>query len=203
VAVSSMDDPREIRLLTVGKPYLGNEVKLRDESGKAVEKGQVGEIVVKGATSSSGYYRDTSMTSLSWDKNGWYSTSDLGIFDEQGYLIFVGRENDIIIRGGQNIYPVEVEGLLLTHPKVANAAIVGIHDSIMGERACACVVPEFGRDFSFDEMISFLKTKRIAPYKLPERLVMFDSFPYVGELKLDRKVLQEKAVSQLREVSEI
>ena len=88
--------------------------------------------------------------------------------------------------------------MLLTHPKVADAAIVGVPDPIMCERACACVVPALGQVFSFDDMISFLKTKRIAQYKLPERLVLVDSLPYVGGMKLDRKALQAKTIDQLR-----
>jgi non-ribosomal peptide synthetase component E (peptide arylation enzyme) len=198
VAVSSIDDPLDARLLTVGKPYQGNEIKLLDEWGKAVADGQVGEIIVRGAASSSGYYLDPDMTFKIWDQNGWYRTGDLGKFDKEGNLVIVGRGKDIIIRGGQNIYPGEVEDLLLTHPKVANAAIVGIPDPIMGERVCACVVTEVGEDFSFDEMISFLKTKRIAPYKLPERLVLLNSLPYAGGLKLDRKALKAETIDQLR-----
>jgi fatty-acyl-CoA synthase len=197
VAISSKDEPRDVRLLTVGKAYLGNEIKLIDKSGKEVTGGQVGAILVKGAVSSSGYYLDSAKTSQTWDKNGWYRTNDLGKFDEQGNLIVSGRENDMIIRGGQNIYPVEVENLLLTHPKIADVAIIGIPDPIMGERACAIVVVKSDMTFLFDEMISFLKTKGIASYKLPESIVLVDSLPYVGGMKLDRKELKGRALKWL------
>ena len=86
--------------------------------------------------------------------------------------------------------PVEIENLLLSHPKVRDAAVIGIPDPIMGEKACACIVPKADQVFSFDEMISFLKEKRMASYKLPEKLLIFESLPYVQGLKLDRKQLK-------------
>ena len=117
--------------------------------------------------------------------------------------MIVGREKDMIIRGGQNIYPIEIVNLLLTHSKVADAGIVAIPDLKMGEKACACIVPRPGQQISLDEMISFLKGKRIAAYKIPEKLLLMEKLPYVGGMKLDRKALQSEAVKTLKNRGEL
>lgn len=192
ISIVSIEWPREFRLLTVGFPHTGNEIKLVDSSGKKVKKGGTGEILVRGPTGTSGYYGDPAATAKFWDKDGWYHTGDLGKWGEEGHLCIAGREKDMIIRGGQNIYPAEVENLLVTHPKVLSAAIVGIPDPIMGEKACACVVVKPGETFTMEEMVSFLKTRRIVAYKLPEKLVLMDALPLVQGLKLDKKALREK-----------
>ena len=102
----------------------------------------------------------------------------------------------MIIRGGQNIYPAEIEGLLNDHPKVASVAIVGYPDREMGERACAYVVPKSGQTFTFEEMVAFLKEKKVASFKLPERLEILSAIPTVGDSgKIDKKILK----SQLEE----
>ncbi len=198
IAAAPVDEPQEVRLLTVGYPPPGNEIKLVDPSGNEVSPGQIGEITVRGPQSSSGYYKDPEATFKAWSADGWFRTGDLGKWDEQGRLVIAGREKDMIIRGGQNIYPVEVENYLLTHPKVASAAIVGIPDPVFGERACACVVPQTDQDLAFEEMVAFLKTKRMAAYKLPERLMLLDSLPFVGGLKLDRKALRADVIKRLQ-----
>lgn len=198
ISENDIDYPPEVRLLTVGKPLPSFEIQLRDSSGKVVPTGGVGEIYARGEYTASGYYKDPEMTQQMWTKDRWYRTGDLGKLDEKGNLIIVGREKDMIIRGGQNIYPAEVVNLLLTHPKVADAALVGVPDSLMGEKACACLVPRENLNLSLEEIVSFLKNKRIAPYKLPERLLLLDSLPYVSGLKLDRKKLQAMAIERLK-----
>ena len=105
----------------------------------------------------------------------------------------------MIIRGGQNIYPAEVEGLLNDHPKVSSVAVVGYPDREMGERCCAYVIPRPGEDFSFDEMVSFLKDKKIAMFKLPERLEVVTEFPAVGD---SGKVNKETLKKQIKELVE-
>ncbi len=194
---TTSDEPLEVRLQTVGKPYDGNEVKLVDESGEEVVEG-IGEIWFKGPGLASGYYKDPEATWQVWTPDGWFKTGDRGRFDERGYLLVVGRKKDMIIRGGQNIYPAEVEDMLNRHPKVSDVAIIGMPDPIMGERACAYVIPKPGQDFTFEEMISFLKGENFAPYKLPERLEIVDSLPMVGEQKVDKKVLQEDITQKLK-----
>ncbi len=197
ISSTSIDDPDEIRLLTVGKPLPGNEVKLLDESGREVSNGEAGEVAVRGACCVHGFYKDPEATKQAWS-DGWFRMGDLGRLDEHGNLLIVGRKKDIIIRGGQNIYPAEIESMLLTHPKISNVAIVSMPDPVMGEKACAYVVPKPGEQFTFDEIISFLKERNIAPYKLPERLEVIDRLPLVADQKPDKKALRQDIATKLQ-----
>jgi non-ribosomal peptide synthetase component E (peptide arylation enzyme) len=123
---------------------------------------------------------------------------DLAKFDAEGNLYVVDRKKDVIIRGGQNISPTEIETLLVTHPKVVNAAVVPMPDPVMGEKACAYVILKEDAIFEFDEMISFLKEKKIAPYKLPERLEVLDRFPMAGDgTKVVKKELAQDIARKL------
>ena len=194
-------EPRDQRLLTVGRPSIANEVKIVDESGLEVRQGQVGEIMARGPMCGFGYYKDPEASMKVWTQDGWYHMGDLGKFDEKGNLILIGRAKDMIIRGGQNIYPLEIENLLLTHPKVLDVAIVGMPDPVMGEKACAYVVPKAGQEFKFDEMVSFLKEKKIANYKLPERLEIIGKLPAVAGQKIDKKALQQAIAQKLKSES--
>jgi non-ribosomal peptide synthetase component E (peptide arylation enzyme) len=198
ISSTSPDEPQEVRLLTVGKPVSGVEVKLVYETGKEVAMGEVGEIWGRGPTFTDSFYKDRKGTEQAWTKDGWFKTSDLAKFDDNGNIVLVGRSKDVIIRGGQNIYPAEVEDILLTHPYVLDASVVGMPDPSMGERACAYVVPRQGQQFTFDEMLTFLKSKRIAPYKSPERLELIDKLPMVAEgQKVDKKLLVQDITRKL------
>ena len=187
--------PREIRLASSGTPIWGTEVKIVDDEGNEVPRGETGEVWGSGACCISGYYNDPEATRQAWTEDGWFRTGDLGMIDVKGNLVIVGRKKDMIIRGGANIYPIEVENLLITHPKILQVAIVKMPDPVMGEKACAYVVPRQGQDFTFDEMISFLKAKEIALYKLPERLEIVDAMPMVGDgQKIDKSLLRNLLV---------
>jgi non-ribosomal peptide synthetase component E (peptide arylation enzyme) len=161
----------------------------------------VGELFVRGATTSSGYFGDPDATLSAWGelgKGGWYRTGDLAKLDEQGYLVLVGRKKEVIIRGGQNIYPKEIEDLLLSHPKITQAVVIGIPDPVMGERACACVTPVKGQDFTFEGMSSFLKEKGLAIHKLPERLEVMKAFPQLADgQKVDKITLKKKILEKI------
>ena len=197
--MGGLDDSLEVRLRTVGKPYAAAEVRLVDEQGEEVPPGEAGEVLLRGPAAVSGYYKDPETTWQVWNKDGWYCTGDLGQFDEGGHLLIVGRKKDMIIRGGQNIYPVEIENLLVTHPRVAAAAVVKMPCLLMGERACAYVVARGGEDFTLPEMVSFLKDKGIAPYKIPERLETIDALPMVAEgQKVDKKTLEKDIGEKLQ-----
>jgi non-ribosomal peptide synthetase component E (peptide arylation enzyme) len=197
--LGSIHDPPEVRLRTVGKPYAGAEVRLVSDRGEETAKDEAGEILLRGPGAVSGYYRDPEATRQVWTRDGWYKTGDLGRLDDQGHLIIVGRKKDMIIRGGQNIYPVEIENLLMTHPKISSAAIVKMPDPVMGERACAYIVPEKDQEFSLENMVSFLKHKGISAYKWPERLEVIDEMPMVAEgQKIDKKVLEKDIGEKLR-----
>jgi non-ribosomal peptide synthetase component E (peptide arylation enzyme) len=198
----SIDDPPEIRRRTVGNPHRDNIFSLVDDEGNDVPVGDVGEIIYTGPTTSSGYYRDLDATLKVWGtlgKDGRCRSGDLARSNKRGYLTLVGRKKDIINRGGQNIYPSEIEGLLLMHPKVKSVAIVPMPDPIMGEKACAYVAPTPGERFTFEEMISFLKGKKIAPYKLPERLEIRDELPLKGRQKIAKAPLCEDIIHKLKE----
>lgn len=202
IASTSIDDPPEVRRASVGKPYPGNIIKLLDEKGKESPPGDVGEMVVKGAIFCSGYYRDAEATQRVWGQSGWegwYHTGDLGKFDENGNLYVVGRAKDMIIRGGQNIYPIEVENLLVTHPKVLQVAIVPMPDPVMGEKACAYIIPRPGQAITFDDMVGFLMEKKMAKFKIPERLEIVGSFPMSGDgQKVIKKDLAADVAARLK-----
>jgi len=198
ISSGSIEDSIEVRFRTVGRPFEGNQIKLVDESGKELEEGEIGEITVRGPCGGAGFYKDPDATREAFTEDGWFSTGDLGRWDDHGNLRIVGRRKDVIIRGGQNIYPPEIENLMTSHPKVAAAALVGMPDPVMGEKACLYVVPEAGEALNFDDMVAFLKEKGIAPYKLPERLEFLDEMPLVAGMKVDKKVLREDIQQKLK-----
>lgn len=192
-----VEDPKELRRRTVGRMLPGNKVRLADQENreKTVPDGEPGVLYFRGPHAPAGYFRDEELTSTVFGKNGWTTTEDIVKFD-QGCLWVLGRAKDMIIRGGQNIYPAEVESLLNEHPSVASVAIVGYPDREMGERCAAYVIPKAGKDFTFDEMVSFLKSKDIAMFKLPEHLEIVEQFPAVGD---SGKVNKETLKKDIRE----
>lgn len=196
--------PPEKRYTTVGLPHPGIEIRVLDKEGKEVKPGEPGIIWFRGPGASCGYWRDPEKTfKEAFDKEGWATTGDIVTLTEDRWLKILGREKDIIIRGGQNIFPKEIEELLLTHPKVADVAVVGMPDKEMGERACAFVVPKKGETFTFEEMVEFLKSKKIAKFKIPERLEIIDSMPLAGGQKIDRKVLVRLVTEKLKKEGKI
>ena len=161
--------------------------------------GEVGTLWFKGPGNSIGYYRDLEKTmNEAFDEEGFATSGDLVSITDDGYLKIVGRKKDIIIRGGQNIYPKEVEDYLQAHPKVTGVAVVPMSDPVMGERACAFITVKQGEQFSFNEMVAYLKSKRIATFKIPERLEVVEAIPLVGESgKVDKKALAKIITDKL------
>ena len=191
VSGCSVEDSKELRRRTVGRMLPGNKVRLVDEEGNEVPDGEPGILYFRGPHAPAGYYRDEELTATVFDEDGWCTTEDIVKFDE-GCLWILGRAKDMIIRGGQNIYPAEVEGLLNEHPKVSSVAIVGYPDRAMGEKCCAYVIPKPGETFTFEEMVSFLKEKQLAMFKLPERLEVVSEFPAVGDSgKVNKETLKK------------
>ena len=192
-----IDDPADVRRRTVGKPLRGNKISLRDEDGNEVPAGEPGILFLRGPHSPAGYWRDPEGTKDVFDDDNWTTTGDI-VKLEEGRIWIMGRQKDMIIRGGQNIYPAEIEGLLNEHPKVSSIAVVAMPDRELGERACAYVVPKAGEAFTFDEMVSFLLEKQVAKYKLPERLEISDAMPTVGDSgKIDKKILKKQIEDKL------
>lgn len=188
-----VEDTKDLRRRTVGRMLPGNKVRLADQENKekTVPDGEPGILYFRGPHAPAGYYRDEELTSTVFDKEGWTTTEDIVKFD-QGCLWILGRAKDMIIRGGQNIYPAEIEGLLNDHPAVASVAIVGYPDREMGERCAAYVIPKPGMEFDFKTMVDHLKSKEIAMFKLPEHLEIVKEFPSVGDSgKINKETLKK------------
>ncbi|MEE8472974.1 MAG: AMP-binding protein, partial [Dehalococcoidia bacterium] len=198
VTTGAWDDPREARLRSVGRPADGLEVKLFDDAEQEVPPGEVGEVVVRGPHCLPGYHKEPDALAEAW-RGGWFHMGDLGRIDGDGFLYIVGRKKDMILRGGQNIFAAEIEEILTQHPKVMGAAVVRMPDPVMGERACAFVVPRAGEEFLFEEMADFFKKKKVASFKIPERLELIPELPLVSAQKVDKKVLEEDLINKLRE----
>jgi non-ribosomal peptide synthetase component E (peptide arylation enzyme) len=195
---SFIEDTKENLLKTVGKPLDGAIIKLIDENNEEVPEGEVGEVIVKGPHCEPGYFGDPEATKEAW-YDGWFHTGDLASFDIEGRLTIRGRRKDMIIRGGQNIYPLEIESMLLKHPKVLKASVIGMPDAEMGEKACAYAVIMNGESLSFSDMVLFMKSLGIAPFKIPERLEIIDDLPLAGGIKVDKKQLRLDIEAKLRQ----
>ena len=187
-----VEDSKDLRRRTVGRMLPGNEVRLVDkDTGNEVSDGEPGVLYFRGPHAPAGYYRDEQLTSTVFDPEGWTTTGDIVKFD-QGCLWILGRAKDMIIRGGQNLYPAEIEGLLNDHPKVSAVAVVPYPDREMGERACAYVIPKPGHAFAFEDMVEFLKSRKLAMFKVPERLELVSELPAVGDSgKVNKEALKK------------
>jgi non-ribosomal peptide synthetase component E (peptide arylation enzyme) len=194
-----VEDSKDLRRRTVGRMLPGNKVRLLDkDTGKDVPDGEPGVLWFRGPHAPAGYYRDEKLTATVFDEDGWTTTSDIVKFD-QGCLWILGRAKDMIIRGGQNLYPAEIEGLLNGHPSVASVAVVGYPDRMMGERAAAYVIPKKGMTFTFEEMVDFLKSKKLAMFKIPEHLEIVSEFPAVGDSgKVNKETLKKMIAETMK-----
>jgi non-ribosomal peptide synthetase component E (peptide arylation enzyme) len=190
------DDPPDKVFNTVGKVCAGMELKIVDEEGRTLPANAAGEVVYRGPNCAVGLFGDPNH---SFDAEGWFRSGDLGILDAEGYLRIVGRKKNIIIRGGQNISPREVEDALISHPKVVDVAIVKMPDPVFGERACAFVVPRAGEKLTVADCLEFLVSRQFAAYKVPERVENVDAFPLLPNGKVDRKQLEGTVLRLLEE----
>jgi fatty-acyl-CoA synthase len=170
---------------TVGKPFPDVEVRVLDVDGTVLPEESVGEIAVRGPGVMHGYYRQPGETSQVFTSDGFFLTGDLGMLDEEGYLHLLGRRKEMIIRGGFNVYPREVEDRLHAHPAVLDVTVVGLPDEILGEIACACIVPVEGAIVTGQEIRDFCR-EVLADYKVPDLVRFLDSFPLTGSGKVRR-----------------
>jgi acyl-coenzyme A synthetase/AMP-(fatty) acid ligase len=189
--------PRDKAIETDGPALSGIEVDLRDDEGAACAPGAVGEIHVRGPNTCVGFYRDPDRTAATFAPGGWVRSGDLATLDADGYLTVVGRKKEIIIRGGLNITPREIEDLLLDFPEVARAAVVGLPDERLGERVCACVVLMPGTELDFGTMIGRLRAIGLATYKLPERLESLEALPLTASGKIQKFEIVNRIVGGL------
>jgi 2,3-dihydroxybenzoate-AMP ligase/mycobactin salicyl-AMP ligase len=201
LAQGDPDAPIDQQLKTVGRPVTpGSHYKVIDSHGNERPTGEQGELVVKGPEVFTGYYKTSEEEKRSiFTPDGYYRTGDLAKIDEQRYIRITGRIKDVIQRGGETLVPGEMEELIRKHPSVESAAVVGMPDPKMGERACAYVVTKPGQALSFDEMIAFLKTQGAGVLLFPERLELVDALPMTEIGKIDKKELRkdiEKKLSQ-------
>jgi long-chain acyl-CoA synthetase len=174
--VASFNHPdRERKPGSIGTPIEGVEMRVVDEDGKEVEQGEVGEIAIKGHNVMKGYWNRPDATEESI-KDGWFHSGDMGKVDEDGYFFIVDRKKEMIIRGGYNVYPREIEEVMYEHPAVAEVAVVGVPDDNMGEEVGAAVALKKGEDVSEDELRDFVK-KEVANYKYPRRIWFVDELP--------------------------
>lgn len=188
LSMSTLDDDREARIRSVGKPYVENDLKIVDEHGEEVAQGAAGEIVMRPSklVMGGGYFRDLKNSIAAW-RDEYYRLGDLGMIDDRGYLFLVGRATELIIRGGQNIVPAEIEELLISHPKVVDVAVVGLPDEEMGERICACVILGDGETLNLEETREHFRALGVANFKCPERIEAVDEFPIaMSGMKIDR-----------------
>jgi fatty-acyl-CoA synthase len=184
------DDKIEDRISTVGRPMPQCEVKIVDpETGRTVPAGELGEICARGYSVMQGYFNNQEATAAALDRDGWLHTGDLGAMDERGYCRVVGRLKDMIIRGGENIYPREIEELLCSHPDVADASVVGIPDPVWGEIPVAFVRP-FGATQPSEEALFAFCRKHLAPYKTPRHWRFVDQFPKTPSGKIQKFALR-------------
>lgn len=158
---------------SIGRPMMFTEVELRDAEGRTVPAGDVGEIYIRGPHVSSGYWNNEEETAAAYAGGGWFRTGDLARRDEEGFFYIAGRRKDMFISGGVNVYPAEIEGVLLLHPAVADAAVIPVPDDAWGEAGIAFVV---GRGVSAGDLTAYL-AERIAKYKLPKRFIFVDDLP--------------------------
>jgi long-chain acyl-CoA synthetase len=174
--VASFNHPdRERKPGTIGQPVEGVEMKVVDDDDNDVPQGEIGEIVIRGHNVMKGYWRKPDATAEAI-KDGWFHSGDMGRIDEDGYFAIVDRKKELIIRGGYNVYPREIEEVLYEHPAVQEAAVVGVPDEKMGEEVGAAVVLKQGQEISEDELRAYLK-EQLAAYKYPRRVWFADELP--------------------------
>ena len=191
VTTTRLGDSDEKAFHTDGCPLPGMEVHVVGPDNKPLPPGEEGILKVRGCSNFVGYLRRPQL--FDHDADGWFNTGDLARLDADGYIRITGRAKDIIIRGGENIPVVEIEGLLFRHPAVQAVAIVGMPDARLGERACAFVVPKPGQQFGFEEMIRCLADQKVAKQYVPERLEVVAELPLTPSGKVQKFKLREMA----------
>jgi fatty-acyl-CoA synthase len=185
VSLTRAGDPPGKQVATVGQPLAGVEIRILDVDGSVLPEESVGEIAVRGPSVMQGYYRQPGETALVFTDDRFFLTGDLGMLDEEGFLHVLGRRKEMIIRGGFNVYPREVEDRLHAHPAVLDVAVVGLGDEILGEASCACIVPVEGAIVTGEEIKDFCR-EVLADYKVPDLVRFLDSFPMTGSGKVRR-----------------
>ncbi len=198
---TASDDPLEKRVGTVGRVQPHLEIKIVDSarepaSGEAIGRGNSGELCTRGYSVMTGYWNEPERTREAVDEEGWMHTGDLATMDAEGYVSIVGRIKDMVIRGGENVYPREVEEFLYSHPEVADVQVVGVPDERYGEELVAFVIPRAGAELEPEQLREFC-SGRIAHYKIPRYVMLVAEYPMTVTGKVQKFKLREQAVREL------
>lgn len=193
---SAVDDPLERRVSTVGRVQPHLEIKIVNADGHTVPRGAVGEFCTRGYSVMSGYWGDPEKTAEAIDSEGWMHTGDLATMDAEGFVNIVGRLKDMVIRGGENVYPREVEEFYYRHPKVQDVQVVGVPDPRYGEVLCACIVLKPGLHCTADELRAFAQGQ-IAHYKVPAYFEFVEALPMTITGKVQKFVLRDQMAAKL------
>jgi fatty-acyl-CoA synthase len=195
ITMAYVDDPMEHRVSTVGTACPATEIKIAAPDGTILQVGEQGELCARGYAVMKGYDQDPESTARTVDKDGWLHTGDLATMRPDGYFRITGRLKDLIIRGGENIYPREVEEFLYTHPKVADVQVVGLPDEKLGESVAAWIKLKSGAEATEDEIRDFCKG-RIAHFKIPQYIRFVDAFPMTVTGKIQKYVIRQMEVKE-------
>ncbi len=195
VAVSSLADSYEQQAETVGRPLPGVNIRIVDDQRRDLPQGEVGELAIRSEGVMQGYYQAPELTASVIDQDGWYYTGDLVVLDEKGYLRVVGRKTDLIIRGGQNIYPAEIESYLVTHPKIKEAAVVGVPAAIGEESVWAFIRLKEGAEMTALEVLNYCRGV-LETYKIPSQVRFLAQFPEAETGKPQKYILRTRAISE-------
>jgi fatty-acyl-CoA synthase len=196
VTQTRLDDPADKRRTTVGRSLPGMQVQIRDPiTHSESERGATGELLARGHSTMKGYFKDPAATAEAIDEESWLHTGDLATMDADGYVKIIGRIKDTIIRGGENIYPAEVEAFLRTHPLVADIAVFGVPSETFGEEVCAAVVVKPGEKLAHDELTAFCGN-RISPEKIPSLMMTLEALPVGATGKVEKSELRRMAIDR-------
>lgn len=194
-----LDDPEEVVLETQGRPLSpGDEIRIVDDADQPVPPGTSGHLLARGPYTVRGYFHADEHNARAFTPDGFYRTGDVVRRTPEGNLVVEGRQKDLINRGGEKISAEEVENLVLAHPKVFNVAVVAMPHPVLGEQACAYVIPRPGETLTLPELVAYLETQRIARFKLPERLELVERFPLTSVGKVSKKDLREDIARKLQ-----
>jgi fatty-acyl-CoA synthase len=198
VSVSGMDDSVEKQTTTIGMPLIDTEVKIVDENNNPLPPGRVGELVTRSDGIMIGYFQAPEATEQVIDKDGWYYTGDMAVVDDKGYIKIVGRKKDMIIRGGQNVYPAEVEAFLATYPKVQESAVFGIPSEISGETVCAYIIPKENTQIETQEILDYCRSE-LEVYKIPSIFRFVEEFPRSENGKPQKYKMRQELINETME----
>jgi long-chain acyl-CoA synthetase len=174
----------------VGLPLEGQELRIVDADGNQMGPGETGELLIRGENLMQGYYKDPEATAEVL-RDGWLHTGDLAYLDDDGYLFLVGRKKELIIRGGANIYPADVEAVIYRHPQVQEAVVVGLPDDVWGECVHACIIPKPDADLKDEEIIALCQ-EALTDYKVPATVSRHQDLPRTSTNKVKRRILVDE-----------